>query len=97
LTTTRLTPLPQEDKKRKTTTTTFNIIIMGGGGGGGGGGKKRIVGELGFIAKGFLKSLVDRAFQPNVSRCWNVRELDAAARQRCHKYVYDYIAGGADD
>ena len=92
-----MTPIPpQEDKKRrKTTTTTFNIIIMGGGGGGGG--KKRIVGELGFIASGFLKSLVDRAFQPNVARCWNVRELDAAARQRCHKYVYDYIAGGADD
>ena len=26
-----------------------------------------------------------------------MRELDAAARRRCHKYVYDYIAGGADD
>ena len=24
-------------------------------------------------------------------------QMDAAARRRCHKYVYDYIAGGADD
>ncbi len=68
---------------------------MGGGGGGG----TAIKG--GFGSKGvfltMMKSLVDKWFQPNVSRCWNVRELDAAARRRCHKYVYDYIAGGADD
>jgi L-lactate dehydrogenase (cytochrome) len=49
-----------------------------------------------FLAK-LTKPFVDIIFQPNVHRCFNVNDLQSAARVRCHKYVYDYIAGGADD
>ena len=48
-----------------------------------------------FLAS-LAKPLVDALLQPNVSR-FIINEIQKAASVRCHKYVYDYIAGGSDD
>ena len=49
-----------------------------------------------FLAS-LAKPLVDALLQPNVSRLHPINEIQKAASVRCHKYVYDYIAGGSDD
>jgi hypothetical protein len=49
-----------------------------------------------FLAS-LAKPLVDALLQPNVSRLHSINEIQKAASVRCHKYVYDYIAGGSDD
>ena len=49
-----------------------------------------------FLAS-LVKPLVDALLQPNVSQLHSINEIQKAASVRCHKYVYDYIAGGSDD
>ena len=49
-----------------------------------------------FLAS-LVKPLVDALLQPNVSKLHSINEIQKAAAVRCHKYVYDYIAGGSDD
>jgi L-lactate dehydrogenase (cytochrome) len=44
-----------------------------------------------------MKPIVSRVFEPDMGKCYNLSDIERAARGRCHRFVYDYIAGGSDD